>query len=125
MEYAQKYDFSTSFFQQFDELNKKVPKVSLSNTGSENSEYVNFSRSLKSCYLCFGLGTSENCCYIQTGRDVKSCMDCSYITECQHCYELLDSNKCFNVLFSQCCGSSNNISYCYDMENCNFCMFCV
>jgi hypothetical protein len=124
-DHAQDYNFSVPFFQQFNDLYRKVPKISLSNTGSENSEYVNYSRSLKNCYLCFWLGASEDCYNIQTGQGLKNCVDCSYITICEHCYELIDSNMCFNAFFSQCCSNSNNLSHCYDMENCSFCSYCV
>ena len=125
MEYEQVFNFNRPFFEQFNELFNKTPKASLSNTGSENSEYVNYSRSLKNCYICFGLGLSENCCYIQTWRELKDCLDCSFVTWCQNCYQLLDSNWCFNAFYSQCCSKSNNVSYCYDIENCSFCTFCV
>ena len=125
MDYGKEYDFTKPFFEQFKELYQYIPKISLTNTGSENSEYVNYSRWLKDCYLCFWLGQSENSYYIQTGREDKNCVDCSYVTWCQQCYELVDSHQCFDTHFSQRCTNSNNLSHCIDMENCSFCTFCV
>jgi hypothetical protein len=44
MDYGKEYDFTKPFFEQFKELYQYIPKISLTNTGSENSEYVNYSR---------------------------------------------------------------------------------
>jgi hypothetical protein len=43
MDYGRNFDFSKSFFEQFEELLKVVPKISLSTEKLENSSYVNYS----------------------------------------------------------------------------------
>jgi hypothetical protein len=40
LDYGQEFDFSKSFFEQFGELDLLVPKMSLSNLGVENSDFV-------------------------------------------------------------------------------------
>src|SRR5687767_5094196 len=41
--YGKEFDFSRRFFEQFQELFQKVPRISLINKEHENSEYCNFS----------------------------------------------------------------------------------
>jgi hypothetical protein len=41
MNYGREFDFSKTFTQQFDELMRVVPRMSLVNMESENSEYCN------------------------------------------------------------------------------------
>jgi hypothetical protein len=53
LDYGKDFDFSRSFFEQFDELLKEVPHVSLLNSECLNSEYVNYSSYLKNSYLVF------------------------------------------------------------------------
>jgi hypothetical protein len=45
-------NFERNFFEQYDELNKIVPKAVLSNINSQNSEYNNFLIDSKNAYLC-------------------------------------------------------------------------
>lgn len=53
LEYAQDFDFSKPFFEQFAALSKKVPHLGLSvlQESMENSEYCNHAGYLKDCYL--------------------------------------------------------------------------
>jgi len=52
MDYGREYDFSKSFFENFEELNRAVPKKSLHIVDSmENCEYCNYGIFSKSCYL--------------------------------------------------------------------------
>jgi hypothetical protein len=55
MDYGRDFDFSKSFFEQFEELYKNVPRVCLTNTHktNENSDYVNYIINAKNSYLCF------------------------------------------------------------------------
>jgi hypothetical protein len=53
LDYGKDFDFSRPFFEQFDELYKKVPLISLWNINAENSEYNNNCFSLKDSYMSF------------------------------------------------------------------------
>ena len=53
LDYGQEYDASRGLFDQLHELMLKVPRVSIVNTNSENSEYTNYTGSNKDCYLVF------------------------------------------------------------------------
>jgi len=51
LEYGQDFDFSRSLFDQFKELQKKVPRLSIFNLKSTNSGYTNHSADNKNCYM--------------------------------------------------------------------------
>ena len=55
MEYGKDYDFTRSFFQQFEELYKQVPKISITNVNSPQSEYCHNVSEVAHSYLSFGL----------------------------------------------------------------------
>jgi hypothetical protein len=55
MEYGREYDFTKTFFENFELLNRVVPKKSLHIVESmENCEYCNYGIFSKSCYLVNG-----------------------------------------------------------------------
>lgn len=50
-DYGRDFDFSRSFFEQFADLQRVVPRINLLTTGAENSSYTNYVSYLKDCYL--------------------------------------------------------------------------
>lgn len=48
--YGREFDFTRPFFEQWQELSLAVPRASIHNAQSENSEYTNYSNSNKNCY---------------------------------------------------------------------------
>ena len=54
MDYGHEYDFSIPFFSQFRSLQAKVPRANLYQTNFISSEYCNYGKDLKGCYLLFG-----------------------------------------------------------------------
>ncbi len=119
--YGQDVDFSRPFFEQFAELNKKVPKLSMSVWNSENSSYCNYVGNVKDSYLIFGSVYSEKCFY---GSPYYSfdCIDTLVVRECEHCYECMDCRKLYECFYCQDCHSSRNLTYCFDMQGCSDCI---
>ena len=56
--YGQDFDFERPFFEQYRELQLKVPRATLMNKAPENSEYCNYAGFNKDCYLAV-LGCSH------------------------------------------------------------------
>src|SRR3989344_3830874 len=74
--YSRDFDFSRPFFEQFHELQLKVPRMALLNKNSVNSEYTNHSGDNKNCYLSTSIVNSENIFYSTNTYGVaKDCMD--------------------------------------------------
>jgi hypothetical protein len=127
-------DFSKSFFEQFNELMKKVPKISLITMEQENSDYSNFSAWNKDSYLIFTSAKNESIFYSNRAWNSNHSMDCSSIENCNHSYQLIDCKNCNNSSFlincidcSNCYSSDNlvwckNCFLCNNLSNANFCI---
>lgn len=127
LQYDREFDFSRSFFKQFDELQNEVPHFALAVLSStmENSDFCNHAGYLKNCYLLVNSDESEQCLYGKGVNRCFDCVDCFKIYECQACYE---SSNCTNCSFSTFLTDSNNCSECHFSENligCKHCFGCV
>src|SRR3989338_8334141 len=77
--YSRDFDFSRPFFEQFHELQLRVPRMALLNKNSVNSEYTNHSSDNKNCYMCVSSLHGENNLYSAWIIKSRDCVDCSYI----------------------------------------------
>ena len=127
MQYGRDFDFSRSFFEQFDDLRNQVPHFSLSvlHSTMENSDYCNHAGFLKNCYLLFNSDTSEKCMYGKGINRCFDCIDCFKVYDCQACYEAINCNNCS---FSTFLLDSYNCDSCHFSANlvgCRNCFGCV
>ncbi len=122
--YGMEFDFQRPFFEQFQELSRKVPQLALSVWNSENSNYCNYVGHVKNSYLIFGSVYSENCYYGSPYYSVD-CVDTLVVRECEYCYECVDCRKLYECMYCQDCQGSRNLIYCYDLQNCSDCIGCA
>lgn len=125
MDYGMKFDFEKSFFDQFHELQIRVPRVNLFAKNSENAEFTNHTDHIKNSYLCIDTADSENIYYSKWIINCKNCIDCYQIEKCELCYE---SQFCINTYGSSFCFLCSDCSDClfsYRLQNCKNCMFCT
>ncbi len=125
LDYWMNFDFNRWFFEQFDELMKKVPKSCLSNKESENSEYCNISLNNINCYLSYAIKDSDNIYYSFWITKCENCIDCSITENCKEWYELIECNNCFNLKYSINCTDCSESLYLVDCINCNNCLFSI
>ncbi len=126
LSYAQKYDFEKSFFEQFQNLNRLVPKLSLYNVKSINSEYCNFDIGDKNCYLCFSSAENEDCLYIDTTTMYnKDCLDSFRASNCELCYETANCSHCYKVVFSENSEDCRDSAFLKNCRNCSNCFGCI
>src|SRR3989344_4114838 len=95
--FGMNYDFSRPFFEQFNELMKKVPHMALVNDNgiaSVNCEYTQDFSFAKNCYMVFIGWKVENVMYsyyVAAGKDMMDCMNIKskneFIYECIRCSE--------------------------------------
>jgi len=121
--FGQDYDFSRPFFEQFKELQLKVPRMALLSKNSVNSEYTNHTGDSKNAYLSFSTWDSENIMYstwiMENSRD---CMDCSFIYERgERLYEIIDSRSSYQCQYGAFLKDCLSCYYCYDCHGCNEC----
>lgn len=129
--YGREYDFSRSFFEQFDELLKSVPLPSLHTdyTTLIDSPYCNGVGDLKNCYLCFQTGGkksgTENCAYTHMLDDSRDSVDLSFSSSCELCYEVVRCVKCYRTLYSLNCEDCQNVYFSRDCVGCSNCVGCI
>lgn len=126
VDYGRAYDFSRSFFDQYEDLNKVVPRISLISTKCVDSDYVNHATEDKSCYLCFSIGQSEDCYYC--GPQIasnKNLVSCSMCRNCEFSYDLLNCEKCYQLVSSENCENCLDSYFLFDCKNCSNCIGCT
>lgn len=123
-DYSQEIDFSRPFFEQYAQLSARVPRYTLHNYTSENSDYCNYTRGTKSCYLLFGGVNSERCLYGHIVWFCNDCIDCLFLYRCEACSYSIDLVDCCEVHYSQECDSCSNSYFLLDCQGCRDCYGC-
>ncbi len=138
-DFAQDYDMSKSFFEQLDELLKKIPKASLYVTTiggpNINSPFNNGFGGAKNCYFLFNGGPAEETLYSRGTKDVKNISDCYFSTKLEDSYESINSHNSSKLFYCQnvtnsietyfSINSSNLINCfgCANLRNKSYCWF--
>ena len=121
LSYGRAFDFSRPFFEQFAELNRKVPKSAIQNANSENCDYTNYSAENKNCYLVIGGLGARDCLYSYRVFYSSDLVDCYDLIKCERCYECSESDGLHS---SSYCSNSSNCSDCVLCDNCIGCRDC-
>ncbi len=123
-DYAQEYDFSRNFFEQFKDLKCCVPHRALDQNERNGTgcEYANYCFTSKNIYLSFYAHRSENIKYSRSFfKNNKNCMDSLVIQNNDRGYELVQASSNYNSSFliesDQCIDSH----FLYDCSNCVNC----
>lgn len=122
--YGQDFEFNRPFFEQFQELLWKVPRIALFNVNPTNSDFCQQAYDNKNCYLCMVIEKCEDCMYISHSNGIRDSFDCNFLHECELCYDCLDSNKLYACISCQSCQNSSNLIHCYDCIGCQDCVGC-
>jgi len=61
MKQGRTFDFNRPFFEQFDELMRSTPKISVFTSQNVNSDYTNGAQQDKNCYMIFVSDHDEDC----------------------------------------------------------------
>jgi hypothetical protein len=125
LDYGQDIDFSKPFFDQFKELQLKVPRLALSNMKGVNSEFCNMTCNNKNCYLIFGGDFNEDSMFGVLCMHNRNVAECDYSNYCELCYEIQDCTKCYNIDFAADCKNCHDCSYISDCIGCNNCILCT
>lgn len=121
-DFGQDFDFSRSFFEQFQELKLKVPRLALSNINALNSDFCNSSYGNKNCYLIFGGDNNEDSMYGVLCMNNTKSLDLDYSNQNQYSYMLGDSINCYECQFV---FNSKNCNNCYFISDCIGCNECI
>lgn len=126
-DYGMDYDPSRNFFEQYAELQKKVPCMALMNgyTTLVNSDYVNHAGNAKNCYLIFNADYNENVLYGTMPDNSKDSMDMNMLEGSELCYETINCEKCYKTFFSEDCVSCTDVYFSKNMSGCSNCFGCT
>ncbi|TSC60679.1 MAG: Uncharacterized protein Greene041662_165 [Candidatus Peregrinibacteria bacterium Greene0416_62] len=124
--YGKPFDFSKSFFAQFDALQKVVPREGTSVFQSENCDYNSHIRQSKNCYLNSLVVRAEDMYYSYWMVDVENVIDCCFHIKGKSalCYECLAFGTCVQGIALQECYNCNDCAFCYDLRGCDHCLLC-
>lgn len=123
--YGKNFDFNRPFFEQFKELQDKVPRLMIFTNKSQNCDYTCHSFQNKDCYLSFGVKDCEDMYYVSKGVSSKNCLDCLMITNCELCFACIDCFNCYNCKFLQNCKNCTDCIQGWDLVGCQNCYGCA
>jgi len=124
--YGRDFDFSRSFFPQFQELYFEVPKANLTNDDScENADFFNGGRGVKNAYMSFGAVLSEDIYYCEGIRNSAKCYDCYRVNHGEICYECVYSSRLYNCYYCLKCSDCRGCYFSIDANGCHDCFGCV
>ncbi|MFA7315226.1 MAG: hypothetical protein WC059_00285 [Candidatus Paceibacterota bacterium] len=124
-DFAMDYDPSRPFFDQFKELQNKVPRIALLVIDSLRCDYTNNAGENKDCYLIFAAENNEDSAYSRLIMKCKSVFDCAFVYDSELCYECIDCRNCFKCMYSEQCQSSSDLYFCYNMRDSQNCILCT
>lgn len=123
---GREFDFTKPFFEQFQELWKKVPKIARIQQGEmENSTFTNAVSNLKNCYLVFSSNSAEDSLYCLNADKNRDCVDCFFIFKSELLYECSDCSECYSCTHSQRLRTCTETHWSSDCLGCQNCFACV
>ncbi|MDD2870791.1 MAG: hypothetical protein PHS49_02275 [Candidatus Gracilibacteria bacterium] len=123
-DYGIDFDFYRPFFDQYLDLRKKVPRITILNGFSENADYGNHSYYNKNSYFVCSCGYVEDCYYCTTVANSKRCLDCLKVSNSQICYECIDSKDCYNCFYVKDSYNCSDLFLCEDCQGTKYCIGC-
>ena len=125
LQYGQDFDFSRTFFEQFAELQTKVPKIALMARNCQNSDYVNNEEEQKNCYMTFAGAYCEDSYYSRLLLHSKDCMDCLNTSHAELCYGCVNVFQSYHCVDSQDLKNCRDIFFSKDLVGCQDCIACI
>ena len=119
------YDPSKTFFAQFHDLLKRVPRPALIGSNNVDSPYVNYSMNLKNCYLLNCCESCEQSGYSDRAFYSKEIFDCFGVINSEFCYENNQGFKNFHLKYAANCENMLDGAAVYNCRNGSHCIGCV
>lgn len=123
-DFGQPYDFTRPFFEQWQELMNKVPRLGIDIVHCVNSDYCNFCGDDKDCYLDIAGEANENCYFDLFTKYSKFCADCTFVYSSELMYESINCYNSYNDKYCMYLENCNDCAFCFDLKGCSDCLFC-
>jgi len=125
IDYGMDYDFSKPFFEQFRELQVRVPRANLYQTNFISSDYCSYGIDFKECYLLFGGYNNERIYFANQVFDSRDSMDISFCEKIEFSYGLFECKRTNKLFFSHHSVDCVDSYYLIDCKNCMNCFGCT
>lgn len=125
MEYSRDIDWNRPFLEQVKELTHEVPFPALNNWDAVNSDYCNFTKGNKNCYLVFGGDFNEDTQYSTFNFYTKNSADLYWVNKGEYCYELVDSESNYRSSYGRFLASCMDVHFGSELTGCQNCIGCV
>ena len=127
MDYGRDFDFFQSFTQQYQSLERAVPKAAVwTQEGTiENCPYINCAWRAKNSYMAIDVGEIEDCFWSSKIYHSHDLLDCFNLDKANHCFETISGENLGHCFW---CTQINDCSYCYCTEQstgCTHCLACI
>lgn len=129
--YGKDIDFARPFFEQFRELQDKIPLLSMFNdngVGSVNCEYTQNTTFAKNCYMGAMTWYSEDVMYYFRvgGGESRDLVDVTDVfTHTEKIYDSIFLESCYNCRNCYYSTGLNDCAYVYDCKGCSDSFMCV
>jgi hypothetical protein len=124
LDYGQEFNFNRPFFEQFSDLRRKVPRLSLYGKANENSDYTNHSDHAKNSYLCADVGFSEDIYYSKWIINCRDLVDCYQLEKSEQCYQSLYSVGAYESKFIYLADESIDSDFLYNCKSVKNSLMC-
>ncbi len=125
IDYGMEYDFSKSFFEQYQELLLKVPLANLGNTNVINSPFVNHLADSKDCYLVYGGWKNLRSMYSRGTVELKDSFDCYVVDNLEFSYDDVICTKSYKLHFSYNTDESVDSIFLWHCKNLQNSLGCI
>lgn len=124
LKYGQDFDFNRPFFDQFQELMMKVPKVGMLQLNNENSDYNALLAYSKNTYMSPGSYFMEDCYYVRKSQYCKDCLNGNFLDHCELVSSSINCKSCYscsNLINCRNSAESHYLADCFSCQNCFMC----
>lgn len=126
LDYGQAFDFSRPFFEQWQEIWEKSPKLGVLSWGDNvNCDFTNDIVKSKNCYLVFDGEQGEDSYYGETFNVIKNSLDFLFLKDSELCYECINCINCYTLQYSRFSQNCSNSYFLLDCQGCKNCFGCV
>lgn len=125
LDYGMDFDPSRPFFDQFQELLHRVPRLGIVTGQNENCDYSNYTNYSRNSFLCVGCNKADMCFHCWRVHSSESCIDSLQLNDCTLCSECIDCNDCYNTQHAELSNGCSDCTFLYDCIGCRDCIGCA
>lgn len=121
LSYGQAFNPNKTFFDQFNDLQKQIPRANVVALQNENSDYSTGTAYCKNCYLINSSEYCEDCYYGKLFQNCKNCVDCAYVYDSELLYECFNVTKGYNCRYVYNSQDVVDSWFCDNLRGCQNC----